>query len=720
MSPTQPPPTTLAPTADGVAALWAELRRLDLMLRREVLRLRARHQLVENEYRGMYIPDEQVDALLRQHEALNGHAGVADLTAQIAAAARARADLDSPLARLARRFNLDDVERDLLLIALAPALDLRYETIFAYVQNDVAKKRPSLDLALKLLLDDPLARLHAQRYADPDAPLFRHCLLHLASDPQDVAPPPLSHFLRLDARVVAHLLGEDDLDWRLRPSARLLDDAPALSALPLPAALCQRLAAVARHLADNAAVVFLLGPAGVGKRAVAAATAAAAGYRLIAADLPSLLAAGEPRAALARLQREARLQEAAIYLRGYEALAAAGDIHGHLLRALAEPALPLFVGSRQPAFTADVWPEAPFLILRLSLPAYAQRLDLWRAALDGPRQPLENDLAQVAARFRLGARQIEEAARYALTHAAAESDAGRPLVAADLHRAARARSNHALRELAQHVTPTYRWDDIVLPPQNLQRLREVYLSVRFRHQVYHEWGFAGKLALGKGVNALFAGPSGTGKTMAADILANELGLDLYRIDLSTVVSKYIGETEKNLSRIFDAAEASNAILFFDEADALFGKRSEVKDARDRYANIEVAYLLQKMEAYDGITILATNLRGNIDDAFARRLHHAVDFPFPDAGLRERIWRGVFPDATPLAADVDYPFLGRQFELSGGNICNVALSAAFLAADAGRPVDMALLITGVARELQKMGKLPTRSAFQEYYPLVHGR
>jgi SpoVK/Ycf46/Vps4 family AAA+-type ATPase len=208
--------------------------------------------------------------------------------------------------------------------------------------------------------------------------------------------------------------------------------------------------------------------------------------------------------------------------------------------------------------------------------------------------------------------------------------------------------------------------------------------------------------------------------MAADILANELGLDLYKIDLSTVVSKYIGETEKNLSAIFAAAQASNAILFFDEADALFGKRSEVKDARDRYANIEIAYLLQKMEEYDGVAVLATNLYSNVDDAFARRLHHLVDFPFPDARYRERIWKQVFPAETPLADDVDYPFLARQFELSGGNIRNVALSAAFMAAEAERPVTMNFLVLGVARELQKMGKLPARADFRDYFELVQAQ
>jgi SpoVK/Ycf46/Vps4 family AAA+-type ATPase len=233
--------------------------------------------------------------------------------------------------------------------------------------------------------------------------------------------------------------------------------------------------------------------------------------------------------------------------------------------------------------------------------------------------------------------------------------------------------------------------------------------------VLDDWGFDGKLSLGKGVTALFAGPSGTGKTMAAEVIASALGLDLYKIDLSGIVSKYIGETEKNLDRIFTAAENANAILFFDEADALFGKRSEVHDSHDRYANIEISYLLQKMEQYEGIAILATNLRQNLDDAFVRRLAFTVHFPFPDQADRRRIWAGIWPSATPVADEVDFDFLSNQFKLSGGNIKNVALSAAFLAASEcearpndsegrGGQVTMAHLFHATQREYQKMGKV----------------
>ena len=229
-------------------------------------------------------------------------------------------------------------------------------------------------------------------------------------------------------------------------------------------------------------------------------------------------------------------------------------------------------------------------------------------------------------------------------------------------------------------------------------------QVRHRHRVFGDWGFDRKLAHGKGLSALFSGPPGTGKTLAAEVLAHELGLELYKIDLSGVVSKYIGETEKNLARVFREAEASNAILFFDEADALFGKRTEVRDAHDRYANVETSYLLQKMEEYDGITILATNFQQNVDDAFLRRIRFVVELPFPDRERRREIWRHLFPPQTPLSPGIDYGFLAEHFRIAGGNIRNVVLNAAFIAAQDGGVVRMEHICQGARREYEKIGKL----------------
>jgi SpoVK/Ycf46/Vps4 family AAA+-type ATPase len=279
----------------------------------------------------------------------------------------------------------------------------------------------------------------------------------------------------------------------------------------------------------------------------------------------------------------------------------------------------------------------------------------------------------------------------------------------DFMAGARTSSTSRLASLAHKITPRYGWEDIILPEDQVALLHEIVSTVRGRATVLDEWGVGRKLASSRGITALFAGPPGTGKTMAAEIIAGELELDLYKIDLSVIVSKYIGETEKNLEQIFTEAASSNAILFFDEADALFGKRSEVRDSHDRYANIEISYLLQRMEAYDGITILATNLRANLDEAFTRRLQFSVEFPFPEEADRLRIWKALFPANMPRASDFDLASLAQRFKLAGGSIRNILMSAAYLAASDGCCVTMEHLLHSARRELQKMGRLTEESA-----------
>jgi SpoVK/Ycf46/Vps4 family AAA+-type ATPase len=263
----------------------------------------------------------------------------------------------------------------------------------------------------------------------------------------------------------------------------------------------------------------------------------------------------------------------------------------------------------------------------------------------------------------------------------------------------------------------HRWDDLVLPARQLSLLQSISSYLRHRDLVLQEWGYERTVARTQGLKAMFAGESGTGKTMAAQVLANELGLELYRVDLATVVSKYIGETEKNLDRIFAAAEGSNAILFFDEADALFGKRSGVSDAHDRYANIEVAYLLQKMEGYVGAVILATNFRSNIDDAFLRRLDFVIDFPFPEADDRRRIWQLLLPAQAPVSEDVDLDFLATRFKLSGGGIRNCSLAAAFIAAEESGTIGMEHLVRAVALEYGKLGRLTLEADFERFHRVI---
>jgi len=358
------------------------------------------------------------------------------------------------------------------------------------------------------------------------------------------------------------------------------------------------------------------------------------------------------------------------------------------------------------------------LTVTFAMPEFETRRFSWETELSAVSvRPDEKELDALAGRFRLTDGQIRAAVAGAVNtsrwRAAASSQTESAVVPTldELCAMARAASGHHLAKVARKLEPRHSWAEVVLPPDQLAQLREICFQAEYRHIVYDAWGFDRKLSMGKGLNVLFFGPPGTGKTLMAEVIAGELRLDLYRIDLSQIVSKYIGETEKNLDQIFTAAEDSNAILFFDEADALFGKRSEVKDSHDRYANIEISYLLQKMEEYEGVSILATNLRQNLDEAFVRRLQAIVEFPFPDEEYRRRIWQLAFPHEAPLGKDVEFDRLAREVRLAGGNIKNMALTAAFLAAAEGGTIRMPHLVQAARREHQKLGRAWNDAAFR---------
>jgi SpoVK/Ycf46/Vps4 family AAA+-type ATPase len=342
--------------------------------------------------------------------------------------------------------------------------------------------------------------------------------------------------------------------------------------------------------------------------------------------------------------------------------------------------------------------KRPLIRLDVNKPSTAEQQSLWRDALGPLAQELNGQIKTLTSQFDLGTQGIRAASAEVLEGL---SQGREEAPGAVLWEACRAQSRPRLDDLAQRIEPAAVWDELVLPELQRQVLREIAVHVRQRSKVYETWGFTTKGTRGLGISALFAGASGTGKTMAAEVLAGELRLDLYRIDLSQVVSKYIGETEKNLRRVFDAAEEGGAILLFDEADALFGKRSEVKDSHDRYANIEVSYLLQRMEAYRGLAILTTNMKNALDTAFLRRIRFIVQFPFPDAAQRAEIWRRIFPADTPTE-DLKVDKLAR-LNVAGGNIRNIALNAAFLAAEAGEPVGMTHLLRAARSEYSKLEK-----------------
>jgi SpoVK/Ycf46/Vps4 family AAA+-type ATPase len=472
-------------------------------------------------------------------------------------------------------------------------------------------------------------------------------------------------------------------------------------------------------------VLVFHGPADVGKKYTAEALCGSIGRILIVADVALLLAHGASAAALvARLFREAQLSDAAVYLDSGVVLMAEQEPAQHIRRALMEAMETFqgvaFIGSTRPWSTSTLREAQHLVNVEFPWPDFDARRKLWRqliARSSSLSAMPESEIEIIADKFRFTAGKIHQTAAEASHRARMREQPSPEVVTEEMYRACRSQSTTKLGELAQKIKPLYTWDDIILSKDTLQHLREICLHVKHRRRVFTDWHFDRRISLGKGTSALFSGPSGTGKTMAAEIIANDLGLDLYKIDLSTVVSKYIGETEKNLSRIFQEAEQSNAILFFDEADALFGKRSEVKDAHDRYANIEINYLLQKMEEYEGIVIMASNFQKNIDEAFTRRLRFIIEIPFPDRSYRARIWRNIFPAETPCATDIAFDFLAWKFEISGGNIKNIALNAAFQAAENSGVVSMKHIVRATRREFQKMGRMYVKSDFGEYYNLL---
>ncbi|HEX4569812.1 MAG TPA: ATP-binding protein, partial [Dongiaceae bacterium] len=693
---------------DPLEHLLAELSWLDLLLARRVAWLRKTGRFTEDPFRGLYVAEGQVDASLApEAEAIGESAGEAATRRALIdrdAAAAEGSGMILPLRRLRRLFGLDDFEQASLLLAAAPDIELRYETLFAYAQNDVTRKRPTVDLALALFAGDRHEQLQRRQSFAEDAPLIRNRLVSLAA--KDEPDSFLARRLTSDRRIVDALLGGNRLDERLTTFTTLVT-APAAGELK------ERLVRAALLWRSAPTLLHFEGPPDAGQRAAAEALAAREQSSLLVVEplAESHLLAGI-------LAREAVLQNAAVFVE------LPREIDGAEARRLALlldglcAAGRLVMAAGGPDFAPqEHLPHLRSLSFPFEAPTFAERLAHWQRALsagglNGAAAPLGEALA---VKFGLGPAAVEAAVEAAEWDAAL--DGGGTLDASRLHRAARAGARHSLARLARKIEPCQDWSDLVLPARELQQLREICGSVTHWPLVHRRWGFDAKLPYGRALAVLFSGRSGTGKTMAASIIARTLDLDIYKIDLATVVSKYIGETEKNLDRIFCEGEASNAVLFFDEADALFGKRSEVKDAHDRYANLEVAYLLQRIEAYEGLVILATNLAKNIDEAFARRMRHVVEFPFPDAGQRERIWRTIFPAAVPLSADVDLAFLATRFEIAGGSIRNVALAGAFLAAEDGTPIGMAHLARAMAREMQKLGRMPARAEFGGYYDLI---
>jgi AAA+ superfamily predicted ATPase len=609
---------------------------------------------------------------------------------------------------LQQAFDLSDFDLDVIVIALAPEIDLRYERLYIYLHDDVTKRRPTVDLALNILCSDGAGKLLQRQRFSPEAPLLRHRLIRFVDDEQSARSPLLAQSWRLDEQIARILLDDGTLDSRLISFCSITTVISPDERPPLADEIEKRLSAVTGNKSRAGIKLCFLGPRHCGQDAAVAQLSERLDSSVLMADFSH---AGADHAVfgaetLLTIVREAWFRDALLVIRGFdladEAIAAN---HFRLLWRLLDslPVNCVVESEFGRALTGE--PPRELLTLRFSYPSAENRMAWWRYWLTQYEIAIkEESVAELARCYRMSYRQIENSvAEVAMTGAPAGAVSGDAAVSNAIAEAARRQFSHALLSLTSRIEPSATWDDLVLPDDEIAQLHALCHRFRHRDKVFGEWGYARKLSYGLGITALFSGGSGTGKTMAAEVVANALGLELYRIDLPQVVSKYIGETEKNLDRIFNAAENANAILFFDEADALFGKRSEVRDSHDRYANLEISFLLQKMEQYEGITILATNLNDNIDKAFARRLALSIHFPFPDEFARLRLWQLAWPESVPLALSVDREVLARELKIAGGNIRNIALGAAFNAAGNGGVVDMAHVLEAARREYRKLGK-----------------
>jgi SpoVK/Ycf46/Vps4 family AAA+-type ATPase len=719
------------PYRDSIEHLTDELKRVDLLIQRALTIARDQPQGGQ-EYRGLLISEPEIDELLKTGEFLSQHwqrqeknqrklDGLDQKLAVLRKVIDERRDLTTKsgsrltLSHLAERFGLSSAEVDLLLVAMAPELEPRYETLYAYLQDDVTRKRPSADLALNLICRSEREKLFARRFLAPDAPLIHFRVLELLEEQHDRQPTLLRKFLKIEDSVLRYLVDQAPAMLSIGSFQVPKTTIDSLEFDVITRSQLHNLVESVQHSGAVKAVVQVVGSGRAELHEAAAALSHQLQKALITVDLTAL---ENESADISGLIRDATLLDAVLAVFAADMPeTAAEDPHRaphaqkQLHRIFNEFAGFIIALGPEGAF-GELPPDLRLWKIELKATSFEQRRQSWQTALAGVAG--DPDPGRLADTFRFGGTHIRQAVELGHSLASLRDPSDPKPSTNDLLDAGRALSGSNLRRFATVIQPRYTWSDLVLPDDKRQQLEHIAMRAKYRRTVHYEWGFGEKLSRGKGLNVLFAGQSGVGKTMAAEVLANEMSLELFQIDLSSVVSKYIGETEKHLAAIFREAEMSQSLLFFDEADSLFGKRTEVKDAHDRYSNLEVNYLLQRIEQFEGLVILATNMQRNLDEAFLRRMQEVIDFPFPNEALRERIWRQHVPPSAPVEERIDYGFLARQFKLSGGSIKNAVMTAAFLAASQNKKIGMTEMVRSVRMELQKQGKLVMKTDFGKYF------
>lgn len=624
-----------------------------------------------------------------------------------------RSGAEFPVVRLGTVFGLDWFSLFCVLTLLCCEVYQKYEKLFAYIQDDIARKTPTAETLIRLFAE-PLDRISDYfRYFSAESVLTR---FFLCSDGSGLGSAPL----KLTSQMMDHLTcgtstGSAAEYWQCGSELHPLyaDKDTAACAL----------GSLKGCVKGKTSLVVFSGRRGSGRRFQVKHCAAALGESVLFADTAEVFRKDETESRFTSLVCERVIRGCAVCLTGFEYLLEEErqeELSGFssVLRKNRE-----WLGERLYITSEKKWTDARLgsniIKLDFELPETDEgsRLTLWREFTRGYK--LDEDISpeEMAAKFRFTPGQIKAAADRATD--LTQMSGGGVVSAQTLHECCYAQVVVGLNTLASPIKPAYTWDDLVLPPHEIKLLKEACTHVRYRHQVYGEWGFGKRAAYGRGLSVLFSGPPGTGKTMAAQVITNQLRMQMYKIQISQIVSKYIGETEKNLRQVFTEARNANCILFFDEMDALFGKRSEVKDSHDRNANIETAYLLQQMEEYDGVVLMATNLLQNIDEAFMRRINFVISFPFPDVPTRKRLWEKMLDTGAPVDENIDIDFLAENFKIAGGNIKNCAVHAAFLAAAEGVPISMKHLVSSVVTEQRKNNIVVVREDLKEYADLVFG-
>jgi AAA+ superfamily predicted ATPase len=686
--------------------LTRRLRRTDLLLMRAVRRQRQRPAMLKKaQFWGSYVDEAEVEALLRAHGEIDAPLAPDDLESAAAATIALRDEPGGRIGRLRDVFGLDGDEIDLVLLALAPEISAGYARVFAYLNDNLNQAYLTVDLAARVLRRDRSERLSLLARLMGSSPLMRFRLLLL--NPSDGAETHTARRLHPSQRFLHWLLEEQEL-----PSSLGFQPLDTAREPFIPAATRRRIADLAPGFGRPLTVVVVGSTIGA-REGVAMAIARRMGRPLVRIDLERC------REYLEQpydLLRELRLTRAVPYLVNVVASQEDPGLRNQLLSlgaALSRLPYPVLVGgSDRRAAGALLGTERPSVTVQVHRSSLPERLEAWADAFTARSWDLALAPMMAERFYSVGGTTIPRV----LERAEAESGGEQPGKDA-LWAAAREESRPEFRGLALHIVPSYTLPDLILPDKVKAQLQHLIDYLAHQEQVFHRWGMSKVRARGYGIKALFSGGPGTGKTMAAEVIAGALGLDLFRVDLSSVVSRWVGETEKNLREIFDAAEGGTAIVLFDEADALFGARGEVKQAQDRFANQEVSFLLQRLEVFEGCAILTTNLQENIDEAFLRRFGAVIEFPMPTPQGRLQLWERAFPPDTPRGPDLDLDHLARQFAIAGGSIVNSAINACILAAREGSPVCMRHAVRAVAQEMVKMGKQVSRVHFGDFYDQV---